>query len=187
MKTFYLHNSHNSDTDYSDNEESKSKELDISKKLIEIISSTLQTIIKDNKKQKKSQKEFDKIFYHSLEAEISLFDYLSRIYKYSFINDSTLIISLIYIDRICKNKGFKLTKNNIHRILFSSILTSIKFNEDKIYPNSFYAKIAGISVKELNKLENAFLKLIDFKLFIPDEVYDIYSSYLYSFDKISNN
>jgi hypothetical protein len=187
MKTFYLHNSHNSDTDYSDNEESKSKELDISQKLIEIISSTLNTIIKDNKNQKKSLKEFDKIFRHSQDPEISLFDYLSRIYKYSFINDSTLIISLIYIDRICKNKGFKLTKNNIHRVLFISILTSIKFNEDKIYPNSFYAKIAGISVKELNKLESAFLKLIDFKLFISDEIYDVYSSYLYSFDKISNN
>ena len=187
MKTLYLHNSHNSDTDYSDDEESKSKELNISQKLIEIISSTLHTIIKDNKKQKKSQKEFDKIFCHSLESKISLFDYLSRIHKYSFINDSTLIISLIYIDRICKNRGFKLTKNNIHRILFSSILTSIKFNEDKIYPNSFYAKIAGIPVNELNKLESAFLKLIDFKLFISDEIYDIYSGYLYSFDKISNN
>ena len=187
MKTLYLQNSHNFDTDYSDDEKSKSRELYISQKLIEIISSTLHTIIKDNKKPQKSQKEYDKIFSHSLDPEISLFDYLSRIYKYSFINDSTLIISLIFIDRICKNKGFKLTKNNIHRVLFSSILTSIKFNEDKIYPNSFYAKIAGISVKELNKLESTFLKLIDFKLFISDEIYDIYSSYLYSFDNISNN
>ena len=187
MQTFYLHNSYGSDTDYSDGEENISKKVDISQKLIEIISSTLQTIIKDNKKQKKSQKDFDKIFNHSQDPEISLFDYLSRIYKYSLINDSTLIISLIYIDRICKNKGFKLTKNNIHRVLFSSILTSIKFNEDKVYPNSFYAKIAGISVKELNKLESAFLKFINFKLFVSDEIYNLYSSYLYSFDKISNN
>ena len=71
--------------------------------------------------------------------------------------------------------------------IFSSILTSIKFNEDKIYTNSFYAKIAGISVKELIKLESAFLNLIDFKLFISDEIYNIYATYLYSFDKISNN
>jgi hypothetical protein len=186
MEMFYLNNSHSSDTDYSDDEGSIPKEINISQKLIEIISSTLQTIIKDNK-QKKSEKQFDNIFSHSRDPEISLYDYLSRIHKYSLINDSTLIISLIYIDRICKNKGFKLTKNNIHRILFSSILTSIKFNEDKVYPNSFYAKIAGISVKELNKLESTFLRLIDFKLFISDEIYDIYSSYLYSFDKISSN
>ena len=59
METLYHHNS---DTDYSDDEESKSRELNISQKLIEIISSTLHTIIKDNKKQKKSQKEFDKFF-----------------------------------------------------------------------------------------------------------------------------
>ena len=155
--------------------------------MIEIISSTLKQIIKENKKQKKSKKEFDKIFSHSREPEISLFDYLSRIHKYSNINDSTLIISLIYIDRICKNKGVKLTKYNIHRILFISILISIKFNEEKIYPNSFYSKIAGISIKELIKLESAFLKLIDFKLYISEEIYNIYSTYLYSFDKISNN
>ena len=187
MEALYLHNSHSSDTDYSDDEGSIPKEINISQKLIEIISSTLQTIIKDNKNQKNSQKEFDKIFSHSRDPEISLYDYLSRIHQYSLINDSTLIISLIYIDRICKNKGVKLTKNNIHRILFSSILTSIKFNEDKIYTNSFYAKIAGISVKELIKLESAFLNLIDFKLFISDEIYNIYATYLYSFDKISNN
>ena len=186
MEIFYLSNSHSSDTDYSDDEGSIPKEINISQKLIEIISSTLQTIIKDNK-QKKSEKQFDNIFSHSRDPEISLYDYLSRIQQYSFINDSTLIISLIYIDRICKNKGVKLTKNNIHRILFSSILTSIKFNEDKIYTNSFYAEIAGISVKELIKLESAFLNLIDFKLFISDEIYNIYATYLYSFDKISNN
>ena len=187
MEALYLHNSHSSDTDYSDDEGSVPKEINISQKLIEVISFTLQAIIKDNKKQKKSQKEFDKIFNYSREPEISLYDYLSRIHKYLSINDSTLIISLIYIDRICKNKGVKLTKNNIHRILFSSILASIKFNEDKIYPNSFYAKIVGISVKELTKLESVFLKLIDFKLFISDEIYNIYSTFLYSFDKISNN
>ena len=185
METLELYKTHSLDTNCSDEEEENiSKKIDISQKLIEIISTTLQTIIKDNKKQKNSQKEFDKIFSHSREPEISLYDYLTRIYKYSEINDSTLIISLIYIDRICKNKGVKLTKYNIHRVLFSSILASIKFNEDKIYPNSFYSKIAGISVKELIKLENKFLQLIDFKLFISDEIYNIYSTYLYSFDKI---
>ena len=187
MNALELYKSHSFDTNCSDDEESISKEINISQKLIEIISSTLQKIIKDNKKQKKSQKEFGKIFSHSREPEISLFDYLSRIYKYSNIDDSTLIISLIYIDRICKNKGVTLTKYNIHRILFISILISIKFNEENIYPNSFYSKIAGISIKELIKLESAFLKLIDFKLYISEEIYNIYSTYLYSFDKISNN
>ena len=186
METLYL-DIQSSDTDYSDSEESISSEKKISQKLIETASSILETIIEENKKQKKTQKEIDKIFSHSREAEISLFDYLSRIYKYSVINDSTLIMSLIYIDRICKNKGVKLNKHNIHRILFCAILASIKFNEDKLYPNSFYANIAGISVEELLKLESAFLQLIDFKLFISDEIYNIYSTYLYSFDKISNN
>ena len=87
-------------------------------------------------------------------------------------------MSLIYIDKICLKKDIILTKYNVHRILFSSILASIKFNEDKIYDNLFYSKVAGISLKELNVLENKFMEIIDFELYISKEVYEKYYNYL---------
>ena len=58
MEIFYLSNSHSSDTDYSDDEGSIPKEINISQKLIEIISSTLQTIIKDKKNPKTNLTKF---------------------------------------------------------------------------------------------------------------------------------
>ena len=156
----------------------------ISQKLLEEISFILKNIIKN---KKIFPKESEKIFYHPKIPEISIYDYLYRIKKYSSLEDSTLIISLIYIDRICKNKRIILTKYNIHRILFSAIYTAMKFNEDILYKISFYAKIGGISIKELINLENAFTKLIDFKFFVSEEIFQTYSRYLKFNNKRNNN
>ena len=94
------------------------------------------------------------------------------------MEDSTLIIALIYIDRICIKKGITLTQYNIHRLLFTSILISIKYNEDIIYDNLYYSKIGGVPKAELSKLENEFLKMIGFDLFVSEEVYKKYFTYL---------
>jgi hypothetical protein len=157
----------------------------ISQKLLDEISFILKNIIKNKKTN--FPKESEKIFYHPKVPEISIYDYLYRIKKYSLIEDSTLIISLIYIDRVCNNKGIILTKYNIHRILFSAIFVALKFNEDIFYKTSFYAKIGGISTKELINLENAFIKLIDFKFFVSEEIFKTYSRYLKSYNKRNNN
>lgn len=44
--------------------------------------------------------------------------------------------------------------------------------EDKYYKNDYYAKVGGITVKELNKLEIEFLLMINFKLFVELEVFN---------------
>ena len=79
--------------------------------------------------------------------------------------DNTLILSLIYIDRIIEISSI-LTPYNIHRIALVAILISLKYNEDECYGFGFYATIAGISVKELKKLEREFIDLIKFKLYV---------------------
>ena len=53
-------------------------------------------------------------------------------------------------------------------------MTSIKFLEDKYYKNEYYAKVGGVSLKELNCLEVEFLYLIDFNLFINEELFGYY-------------
>lgn len=75
-------------------------------------------------------------------------------------------------------KGIILTKYNIHRLLFTSILIATKYNEDIIYDNLFYSKIAGITIKELLILENSFLEIIDFDLYVSNDIYKKYSEYL---------
>ena len=124
------------------------------------------------------------VFSANLIPNISIQDYLIRIQTYSKIEKSTLIISLILIDRICQRANLTLTYYNIHRILFSSILISIKFNEDNYYDNKFYADIAGVKTKELKMLEYTFLSMLHFNLFIKNDLYEKYKDYLEEFDSI---
>ena len=46
---------------------------------------------------------------------ISIYAYFDRIVKYSHIEDSTIITSLVYIDRLCEVNNIQLSKFNIHR------------------------------------------------------------------------
>ena len=93
---------------------------------------------------------------------------------------STLILILIYIDKICKNNKFRLNFFNIHKFIVTSMLVSIKYNEDDFFSNSFYAKVGGVSITELNYLEYEFLSLIDFDLYVDDDLYSKYSNYILS-------
>ena len=150
--------------------------------LINAISKTLTTILENNEKLKNYReilKKQSKMFFSANSIpNISIKDYLIRIQNYSGIEKSTLILSLILIDRICKKSNIVLTIYNIHRVLFSSVIISIKYNEDSYYDNTFYAQIAGIKPNELKLLEYKFLELNDFNVYVKDIDYEKYEKYL---------
>ena len=181
----YQINSDSEQSEQSETEAVSSKVISIPKALLKEISNTLTLIISKNKKHKKEKNE-NTPFNDEHAPKISILDYLIRIQKYSRIENSTIITALIYIDRICIKKHIILSKYNIHRILFSSILVSIKYNEDIIYGNNFYSQIAGVTVAELKKLEYEFLKLIDFDLYVSSKLYQKYDEYLKFKDMVSN-
>lgn len=150
--------------------------------LINAISNTLTTILEKNKKLKNYREILKKqsLMYFSAYTipNISIKDYLIRIQNYSLMEKSTLILSLILIDHMCKKSNIVLTPYNIHRILFSSVIISIKYNEDSYYDNNFYAQIAGIKPNELKLLEYKFLELNDFDVYVTDVEYEQYEQYL---------
>ena len=128
------------------------------------------------KKIIRNQKE--SIFSAKDPPQISILDYLNRIKYYSQIENNTLICSLIYIDKFCTLSEIVLTELNIHRILFTAILLSTKYNEDLIYKMDYYSKIAGVSLKELKKLESEFVSKINFELYINEKDFEKYREYL---------
>ena len=118
---------------------------------------------------------------------ILIYDYLKRIQEYSFIERNTLIVSLIYIDRLCILGQITLTHYNIHRILFDAILISIKYNEDIFYGNNYYSEIAGVKIKGLNSIEYNFILLCNYQMFVSDETFKQYNDYLISSSKIKKS
>ena len=51
----------------------------------------------------------------------------------------------------------------------SCIILAIKFNENKVYKNTFYAKVGGFDVDDLNNLEYNVFSRLDFNLRVLDE------------------
>ena len=150
--------------------------------LINSISKALNTILDKNKNVKNYKDILKKqsMMYFSANTipNITIKDYLMRIQNYSELEKSTLILSLILIDRMCRKSGILLTHYNIHRILFSSLLVSIKYNEDSYFDNNFYSQIAGVKPNELKLLEYKFLEYNDFNIYVKDDEYKQYEKYL---------
>ena len=111
--------------------------------------------------------------------EISIGDYLTRIVEFTQIEESTLILSLIYIDRLCFNTNIEITKFDIHKVALTAIVLSVKYNEDLIYSQEEYANIGGVDIKELTALEAEFLDGLGFKLFINTNEFQMYQNLLY--------
>ena len=174
-----------------ENEENSPQSELVNYDLIRAISITLNSILETNKKLEDYKEiiraQSRQVFSANIIPSISVKDYLIRIQTYSNIERSTLIISLIYIDRLCNQGKVTLTYYNIHRILFSAVLISIKYNEDNFYDNKYYAQIAGVKLKELKTLEYNFIKMLNCELYVSKELYDKYQIYLDNFNFDENN
>jgi hypothetical protein len=111
---------------------------------------------------------------------MSIKDYLLRLSQFTKMSESTIIIILIYIDRISNLNNFRLTYRNIYKLILSAMIIAIKYNEDLFFSSAIYAKLGGLSVSELNYLEFQFLILIKFSLFIENDLFDKYKNNLLS-------
>ena len=162
-------------------------EKNMTQNFLQGMSKILESLISENKKSEeyermvKSQK--NQIFSSKHIPKVDLLYYLNRIYNYSNVEKSTLIISLMFIDKICDNSGVYLTEYNIHRLLFAAILIAIKYNEDSFYDNKYYSKIAGVQNSELNEMEYTFLEMSKCSLFVELDKYDSYMRYLDKYNK----
>ena len=77
-----------------------------------------------------------------------------------------------------KERKKKFNNDNIN-LLYKTI---DQYNEDEHYSSKFYAKIGGVSLAEIINLEYSFLSLINFNLFVNEDLFNKYNDYLLSSD-----
>ena len=168
------------DSELSTTEDSTDTIVLLQPSLISSISHTLTLLLNHNITQPNYSKllllQSHSPFSASQIPPIPIETYLERIFLYSKCEESSLVASLIYLDRISSVGKVLLTPFNIHRILFTSVLVAIKYNEDKIFKMKYYASIAGVSEKELRCLESVFLSNVRFNLYINEKEYEEYSN-----------
>ncbi|AMD19996.1 HCL155Cp [Eremothecium sinecaudum] len=118
---------------------------------------------------------------------ITLGDYFARIQKYCPITNDVFLSLLVYFDRIAKRCNaldpqlFVMDSYNIHRLIIAAVTVSTKFFSDFFYSNSRYARVGGISLQELNRLELQFSILCDFELIVSVQELQRYADLLYKF------
>ena len=155
---------------------------DIEQKAVELISDLLKSICDKNEPQlMNSNHSILKPFTTKTRPSISIKDYLLRLTQFTKMEESTMILILIYIDRICNYNKIQLIYNNIFKLILASAFVAIKFNEDIHYSLEVYAKIGGVPPSELEYLEFHFLILIKFALNVDRTLFDKYSETLVSF------
>jgi len=165
----------------------KNKAQQLDNKIVNTISELLKNMCKENNSLEVNNTNIlynKKIILFMLKKipSISIKDFLFRLLKYSKISDSTLVYILIYIDRLCHKYKIKLNYYNIYKLILASMVVAIKLNEDEFYSSEFYAKLGGISKIELNNLEYEFTTMINFNLFVKEELFYKYYDLLINYD-----
>jgi len=100
------------------------------------------------------------------EASITFTDYIERFVMYTHTTFDLLADILVILDRFLRINNIAIKKNNKYRLFASAFVCTYKFYSDKFHSNRTLAKIAGLPLDELNKLELEFLFKINFNLFV---------------------
>jgi hypothetical protein len=115
------------------------------------------------------------VFHAVREPNVSIQDYLFRIARYFLCSPECFVMALIYVDRIVRrHSDFIVCKLNVHRLIVTSMMLSVKFFDDVYYSNAYYAKVGGVRGSEMNVLEAHFLRLLDWDLFVKPEEFEAY-------------
>ena len=136
----------------------------------------LSSNINNNNIDKKLILSVSSIFFSIKIPKIDIYSLFERIFKYSYLDKATFISLVIYINRVAHI--INIMENNIHKLLIGAFICAIKFYCDEIFYNSIYAKICGVSLKDINELEISFLNLLDFNLNISKEEYLKYEVFI---------
>jgi len=110
---------------------------------------------------------------------ISIHDYVDRLIRYvdawagekasiASTGVSAALMAIEYLDRLTVG----ISARSVHRLYMCAVLISVKFTEDFSISNRFWAKVGGIDLDEMNRMEVSFCALLDWKLKISREEFE---------------
>jgi len=81
-----------------------------------------------------------------------------------------------YVDRLCSlYPAFTISSLTVHRFLITAATVAAKGLSDSFWTNSLYARVGGVSVKELALLELEFLRRLEWRIVPkPETLVDYY-------------
>ncbi|KAF2811661.1 cyclin-domain-containing protein [Mytilinidion resinicola] len=102
---------------------------------------------------------------------ISVRDYLNRLIVHATLPPPILLSMVYYVDKLCAlYPAFTISSLTVHRFLITAATVAAKGLSDSFWTNSLYARVGGVSVRELALLELEFLRRLDWKIVPKPEV-----------------
>lgn len=78
---------------------------------------------------------------------------------------------VFYVDKLCSMyPAFTISSLTVHRFLITAATVAAKGLSDSFWTNSLYAKVGGVSLRELALLELEFLRKLDWRIVPKPEV-----------------
>lgn len=109
---------------------------------------------------------------------LSLTHYVERFVNFTAAPREVFVAAIAYIDRFLATNPARveLALCNVHRLFAVAFVVAAKFASDLYNSNKYYARVAGVSLEELNVLERAFLADLGYSLNVTPEQYAAYNS-----------
>lgn len=109
---------------------------------------------------------------------IGVKDYLQRLTTHATLSPPILLSMVYYIDRLCTlYPAFTISSLTVHRFLITSATVASKGLSDSFWTNNTYARVGGVSLKELALLELEFLWRVEWRIVPkPEVLVDYYRS-----------
>ena len=117
-------------------------------------------------------------FHSRTPPSISVHDYLQRLTTHATLSPPILLSMVYYIDRMCAlYPTFTISSLTVHRFLIASVTVASKGLSDSFWTNNTYARVGGVSLKELALLELEFLRRVEWRIVPkPEVLVDYYRS-----------
>lgn len=117
-------------------------------------------------------------FHSRAPPTISVIDYLQRLTTHATLSPPILLSMVYYIDKLCAlYPAFTISSLTVHRFLITSATVASKGLSDSFWTNKTYARVGGVSVRELALLELEFLVRVQWRIVPkPEVLVDYYRS-----------
>ncbi|KAL5376719.1 hypothetical protein DPSP01_010265 [Paraphaeosphaeria sporulosa] len=110
-------------------------------------------------------------FHSRAPPAISVKDYLFRLIVHATLSPPILLSMVFYVDKLCSMyPAFTISSLTVHRFLITAATVAAKGLSDSFWTNSLYAKVGGVSLRELALLELEFLRKLDWRIVPKPEV-----------------
>nr|ODN90880.1 hypothetical protein L204_05719 [Cryptococcus depauperatus CBS 7855] len=106
-----------------------------------------------------------------VQPSVEFGNFVARLLQVTMVSHSVTLVALLYIYRLKMKNSFTSTPGSEHRPFVAALMLGNKYLDDNTYTNATWAELAGISIKEINRMETEFLVGLNYELGVKVQEY----------------